>query len=64
MLRSNLDYCEPKLARIQKRDKANRAALENTGWNVLVIWECEVRAEEDLADRIRDFLDSEVLFLF
>ncbi len=57
-LRSNLDYWEPKLARTQERDKANQAALEYTGWNVLAIWECEVKAADGLADRVRQFLDA------
>lgn len=56
--RSNLDYWEPKLARTQERDKANRAALEDTGWNVLAIWECEVKAAGGLANRVRQFLDA------
>lgn len=56
--RSNLDYWEPKLARTQECDKANRAALEDAGWNVLVIWECEVKEAGGLADRVRQFLDA------
>jgi len=56
--RSNLDYWQPKLSRTKERDKANRPALEDAGWNVLVIWECEVRARDNLADRIRGFLDN------
>ena len=54
--KSNRDYWVPKLQRNKERDKTNRATLEDTGWNVLIIWECEVRAKEGLADRIRDFL--------
>ena len=37
------------------RDTRNLKALEQLGWRVLVIWECEVEAP-DLEERIRDFL--------
>ena len=56
--RSNLDYWTPKLARTQKRDEANRVVLEAEGWDVLVIWECEVNADDGLDERIRDFLEN------
>lgn len=56
--RSNLDYWEPKLAHTQERDKTNRKALQAAGWQVMVIWECEVTAADGLAARIRDFLES------
>jgi DNA mismatch endonuclease (patch repair protein) len=55
--RSNLGYWQPKLARTQKRDKKNRAALKAVGWDVLVVWECEV-ADSDLAARLHRFLQS------
>ena len=56
--KSNRDYWVPKLQRNKERDKANQAALEDTGWNVLAIWECEVKAADGLADRVRQFLDA------
>ena len=56
--KSNRDYWVPKLQRNKERDKANRAALEDTSWNVLVIWECEVKAADGLVDRVRQFLDA------
>ena len=59
--RSNLDYWKQKLAQTQERDKVNRAKLEASGWDVLVIWECETRASKDLEACIRDFLNREKL---
>ena len=55
--RSNLDYWQPKLARTKGRDKKTRAALKASGWDVLVIWECEVSADATLAVRVRNFLE-------
>ena len=54
--RSNLEYWEPKLRRNQERDAAHRVRLAELGWDVLVIWECEVKAEEGVPERIRAFL--------
>jgi G:T-mismatch repair DNA endonuclease (very short patch repair protein) len=32
------------------------ATLRKSGWKTLVIWECEIRAEECLRSRLRRFL--------
>jgi DNA mismatch endonuclease (patch repair protein) len=56
---SRLDYWEPKLRRNQLRDAANRDLLEEKGWDVLVIWECEVKASRILTMRIRQFLGKQ-----
>jgi len=55
--RSNLEYWGPKLRRNQERDSAHRERLAELGWDVLVIWECEVKAGDGLAERIREFLE-------
>jgi DNA mismatch endonuclease, patch repair protein len=31
-------------------------ALQEAGWSVLVVWECQVRDEAALAARLRSFL--------
>lgn len=56
--RSNESYWLPKLARNKERDAASVAALEASGWGVLVIWECETRDAEGLKKRLQDFLGS------
>ena len=56
--KTNREYWEPKLRRNRERDHENRARLIELGWEVLVIWECEVRAGDGLADRISEFLDQ------
>jgi len=40
---SNTDYWEGKFKRNIERDRANKNQLEDAGWKVIVIWECEVR---------------------
>ncbi len=53
---SRRDYWEPKLTRNVERDAAACAALEAAGWQVLVIWECEIRDCQILEQRLRSFL--------
>lgn len=40
--KSNQDYWGPKLERTKQRDRRNAAALENAGWRVLTLWECQL----------------------
>lgn len=54
--RSNQDYWLPKLERNASRDVQHQAQLVELAWDVLVIWECQVKAGDGLAERIRCFL--------
>ena len=40
---SNQEYWIPKILRNVERDKENYTTLENKGWRVLVVWECELK---------------------
>lgn len=53
---SRLDYWEPKLEKNQIRDAASRARLEEQGWSVLVIWECELKDANGVRKKINQFL--------
>ena len=55
--KSNREYWLPKLERNVARDAENRARLEELGWEVLVIWECEVRAGSSFLARATEFLE-------
>lgn len=54
--RSNRDYWIPKLARNKARDAQHQAMLREMGWDVLVIWECQLKDIEKLTRRLRKFL--------
>jgi len=41
--KSNQDYWIPKIQRNVERDRQNIKALEDAGWKVIVIWECELK---------------------
>lgn len=47
---SNVAYWEAKFATTVSRDSRNRASLEQQGWTVVVIWECEARDGSRLQD--------------
>lgn len=57
--RANPDYWLPKLARNVSRDAANQRLLAEQGWDTLVVWECETRADGNLVERIVPFLNDD-----
>lgn len=40
---SHTDYWIPKITRNVERDAENHQKLRDMGWNVLVVWECELK---------------------
>lgn len=40
---SNIDYWKPKILGNVERDKKYTALLVSAGWNVIVVWECELK---------------------
>ena len=54
---SNRNFWNAKLDRTIQRDVDNISALEDSGWSVLVVWECETKDLERLGGRIKEFLE-------
>lgn len=52
---SNLKYWNPKLKRNIQRDAENIAALIAAGWDVLILWECELKNSNAIAKKIKRF---------
>ena len=48
---SNVDFWNRKFERNVARDKKNEVAINNLGWNLIVIWECQVR-DKTILDRL------------
>jgi DNA mismatch endonuclease (patch repair protein) len=46
------DYWLPKFKRTVKRDQRNQKELRRRSWNVIVIWECELREIDLLVERL------------
>ena len=43
---SNEDYWIPKITRNVERDQKNHELLQELGWHVIVIWECQLKKKE------------------
>ncbi len=58
--KSNQAFWTPKLEGNRERDKLNQAQLKALGWEVLVIWECQIPRNdpEPLRKQIRLFLEG------
>jgi len=54
--RTNQDYWLPKIARNRSRDELKEKELTELGWNVLTIWECELKPSETLSERLQEFM--------
>lgn len=55
---SNRAYWDAKFARTLARDARNQKALEDMGWRVLIVWECELKRLPALRDRLKHFFDA------
>ena len=54
--KSNTEYWISKINRNMARDRENEERLTDLGWNVIRIWECEIRNTEEVMARIREKL--------
>ena len=45
---SNTSYWRPKLLRNVERDKVNQQKLQDMGYRVFVVWECELKNDKDV----------------
>lgn len=54
--KSNPGYWSPKIAKNRERDERNRTALVGLGWDVLELWECEIRDLQRTEKRLSAFL--------
>ena len=54
--KSNADYWVPKLDGNRRRDLENEDRLKQIGWDVLVIWECELKDVQVLQGRLVEYL--------
>ena len=43
--KTNSEYWEEKILCNVKRDKKQRSALKNVGWNIVSVWECEINSD-------------------
>lgn len=56
--KQNRDYWTAKVGRNRARDAAAQIALTEAGWRVETLWECELKDEAALTERLRELLYS------
>lgn len=56
--RTKRSFWERKLAKNKARDAEVKRQLRKLGWRALVIWECQLKKEDELKNRIKRFLDE------
>lgn len=56
---TNAEFWSKKRRDTVKRDDRKTAELNTLGWEVLTVWECEVRDINSLERRLVSFLESE-----
>lgn len=52
------EFWQDKLARNRDRDEAVRGRIEDLGWRVIVVWECELRNPERVIARLDNVLSK------
>jgi DNA mismatch endonuclease, patch repair protein len=53
MPKSRIDYWGEKIEANRGRDARKRRELKALGWNVVVVWECELKRPDRLANKLR-----------
>lgn len=56
--KSRLDFWLPKLEGNRARDLSTQSELHKLGWQVYIVWECQLRDVEALRRALRRFLES------
>jgi DNA mismatch endonuclease (patch repair protein) len=53
---TNADFWNRKFSENARRDRRNLRLLRRLGWDVLVLWECELKKSPRLQSRLQEFL--------
>lgn len=56
--KSRLEYWEPKIKANRKRDASNIRKLKALGWEVRVVWQCELKKPEIIVEELKKYLDA------
>ena len=57
--KTNSAYWEEKITKNMIRDRKNEAELLKLGWEVIIIWECELKGQEET---ISEFLRNRIFY--
>lgn len=56
MPKTRTEFWERKFLANTARDRRNWRELRKLGWDVLTVWQCELKKAEKLTERLNDFL--------
>lgn len=68
--KSNAEFWRQKIETNISRDRQKEAQLKDMGWNVIIVWECELRSSkrqatlEGLEEQLRQISEKNQLFLY
>lgn len=51
-------FWQQKFVRTLERDKKNKRELKKLGWDIFVVWECQIKDIEKLKKKISEFLEK------
>ena len=63
MPKSRVSFWREKLEANRLRDRRNQLKLNEMGWRVLVVWECQLAHADLTARRVRDFLNLSLIHI-
>ena len=55
--KSRIEFWAEKFHLNIERDKKNKQLLADSGWNVLIVWECETKTEEGIAYALKPLFE-------
>jgi DNA mismatch endonuclease (patch repair protein) len=56
--KSRQEFWQKKFAENVARDIRNLQALKDSGWNVLIVWECELKDKDKVRERLQVALEQ------
>jgi DNA mismatch endonuclease (patch repair protein) len=57
--KQGIQFWEDKFSGNVKRDRENKDMLENAGWTVLVVWECETKTDAKIRFALKELIWGE-----
>jgi DNA mismatch endonuclease, patch repair protein len=58
---THTEFWNSKLDSNAERDRTNREALEERGWQVLTLWECELKDCDAVSEKLRYFIEDSTM---
>lgn len=56
--KSNTEFWNRKFADNVARDKKEKKVLEDMGWHVIIVWECELKKEAEQTERLKKLAEE------